>query len=101
MARTERANQTSTFTRGTDSATRKSCRNCEQAEGIGAAYTEMRYVDAGALEIRDEWLRRAAVAWEKARDAAPADRSGVISRHSAVWTDLRAPLARLNHDKCW
>ena len=61
----------------------------------------MRYVDAGALEIPDEWLRRAAVALEQARDAAPADRSGVISRHSAVWTDLRAPLARLNHDKCW
>lgn len=53
----------------------------------------MRYINLDQLELPDSWQVRA--------DAAIADEPGKIKDHSDVWRDLKRPLMKLSHDKCY
>lgn len=53
----------------------------------------MRYINLDQLNVPDGWQARA--------DAAIADDPGKINDHSDVWRDLKQPLMKLSHGKCY
>jgi len=61
----------------------------------------MRYISIADLQIDQTWLDAAEAAAEAVRKATPSNRSKVINSYQQVWKDLKEPLRKLSHEKCW